>query len=729
MVSSVSRRCLVLVAVIALASAIATIAQAQGGQVFLPVTQHGFQPGVPSEASLSLIAEAEQAGSITHEQALTYSVYALFGDSRLPSQFRGRASEDSQVMAHIAAEWNGLSAEARTALAPFMLPPNAAGSWTELGTVGAQALDSQTVEWRTVSTASGVKVWYQTRFAGDDVKARGLATAIDSRIFSRLQGLMARPWLPDAGLTNNGGDALLDIYLVRGPKVDYYGLATPYTDCEESPVWINLDSNRPLGDETHAGIIQSAAHEMMHAVQFSYPLKDACATYDWLAEATAKWFEHYTYRDAQSEQPYAPWYLKTAYWPLENTANDRQYGAYLYPFFVTEKVGHADSVRRMYENAGTMDSLRAVNDGGASFSNYWMDFARYNWNQGPVTEYQTWDGLSSHAEHFSPDIFVTPGGGLFEWKLPARLEHLTATYYHFRFNDDSARSVMFYNGVTFEMSEKPAPWYTGDIYLQGEMLPWEQREGISVQALYKIEGDSEWKSEDWTWEESAGFCRDAAAERIEELVLIFANGEYDKDKPDYDFTPIGTGAELIVSDIGCWRWQGTITATGLDPDYTTDVIDVTRVTLQRNTDSFGEYNYYSVVDGQGTVNWRRDDPEGVDWAHTDGAQPFSLAGTVADNLLLVTNNLVTGGPRARGYYSDPLYCSARYTYHWFFEDREDSNQPYDHPTQADVGYLLVLPMWYQAGVKTLDDGAVMQGSVTISDVRFEYDLEAKREGE
>ena len=163
---------------------------AQGSNtVYLPLALReavaGQEPA-SSKPSGQLIEEAEEAGRISHEQSLVYRVFALFGDSRLPDRFASSTiAEDSQVMAHLRAEWASLSAQAQADLAPFLLPPTDPGSWHELPTVGAQGdipaqaeVSAGAIEWRTVlAPATGVKVWYQTRYAGDDDKAAGLAVA------------------------------------------------------------------------------------------------------------------------------------------------------------------------------------------------------------------------------------------------------------------------------------------------------------------------------------------------------------------------------------------------------------------------------------------------------------------------------------------------------------------------------------------------------------------------
>lgn len=690
--------------------------------VFLPIGLRGAVPSAPATPSEYLIDAAEAAGTITREQALTYRVFALFGDSRLPAQFRSSAViEDSQAMAHLRAQWQTLSPEAQAAMAPYLLPPNAPGSWHDLATAQA-GIGAQAVEWRSVDASSGVKVWYQPRHAGDEAKAIGVAAAIDGRINTVLTAVMDRSWLPDDGLPNNGGDGRLDIYLVRG--VNYRGLATPYSGCHTTPAWINVLSTRPLGDETNAGIIQTVAHEMKHAVQFAFPLKDACSTYDWLAEATAKWFEHHVYPLAQSEQPYAPAYLSTAYWPLENTANGRHYGAYLYPFFVAETQGSPASVSAMWQNAGTMDSLKAVGESGAGFATYWQDFVLANWNRGPATEYQTWDSLTHAIQPHGPDLVPASGPTVTKQSVPATLEHLSATYYRFRFTDLVVRSVIFYNGVTFDLSEQADRLYPDDRILKGDILPPEQIEGISVQALIKIEGE-DWRVEDWTTDMSAGFCRDAAAERLEELVLIFANGQHDKDKPSYTFTPTGHGPALVYSDVGCWQWKGTITATSLDPYYQHHVIYITDIVLQRRDDEMGTSTLYDVRSGSGTINyrWRNDDIE--QWGYTDGPQSFTLTQGNSNSGEFVTNNLLVAGPRLRAYHTSGVSTSADYPTHWFYADNE--SPPYDHPGREEVGLIFRLPNRNDPNVRQFEDGGVMQGSYTVNEVRYDYNLTAQRE--
>jgi len=371
---------------------------------------------------------------------------------------------------------------------------------------------------------------------------------------------MGRGWLSDAGQPDDGGDGMLDIYLVRDANLTYRGLTSTYDGCEESPAWIVLTSDKPLGDATTPGLLQTAAHEMLHAVQFSYPLHDACASYAWLQEATAKWFEHTAYPDAQSEHEYAPVYLSDTHHSLEAGPLSRHYSAYLYPFFLTETLGTGEPVRRMWENAATMDSLSAVDQSGASFADHWKDFALVNWNQGPESRYQSWDDLTATVQQEHPDHTVAGVTRIWEYILPSHLEHLSIQYERYRFTDETARTVVFYNGLAHELAHDDAQTIPqGDdsvTYYSKGALPADDVAALSVQALIKFEDNPVWVLQDWTAREFVAFCRDQRAERIEELVLILANAAHDPTDPNYDFTARGVQPTLLISPVGCWRWQG-----------------------------------------------------------------------------------------------------------------------------------------------------------------------------
>ncbi|MHB0877379.1 MAG: hypothetical protein ACYC5O_15185 [Anaerolineae bacterium] len=540
--------------------------------VHLPLVMMNTPSMKPS--SYELIELALANGAIDEEAALTYQVYAAFGDPRLPALYHGddRLVEDTPAVADLRARIGTLSPGTRQLLAPFLLPPPAPGSWLEVreDTAAAGGLTAAAVEWHSLSTANGkVRVWYEQRYAGtgmDDVKAAGLVSALDTLIWSKLTGLMGREPLSDIGQPNNGGDGRLDIYLVH---IDDRGVTSPYTACENSPVHLLINSDRPLGDARTPGIVQTTTHELMHAIQFTYDVAGACSEYDWWAEASAKWSEDYVYPLANSEQPYAWPFLSTPELPLENLSDSRHYGAYLLPFYLARSLEGPGVVRQIWENDTAMDSLAAIDSAVAGgFEQTWPEFAARNWNRPPVDDYKTWDGLAQGAEPVLSSATEVKLNGAPDgtYTMGASVEHLSALYYHFTFTDDNVRSVTFYNGFTFQLdrhdvTEAEAGASSGQT-VAWTALPAEQTKGARVEALIKIAGHPDWEPvQDWTDDAFQYFCRDQADQRLEELVIIYSNSEY-QDR-NWTLQPQGTlTPQLWVTDIGCWRWEGSAGSTG-----------------------------------------------------------------------------------------------------------------------------------------------------------------------
>jgi hypothetical protein len=137
--------------------------------------------------------------------------------------------------------------------------------------------------------------------------------------------------------------------------------------------------------------------------------------------------------------------------------------------------------------------------------------------------------------------------------MPVSLPPLSIQYYRYKFPDDSARTVTFYNGLTWNLAHGFLPFGL-DIYGQGySALPIDpaHTKGASVQALLKIGGV--WKTHDWTGAPLVTLCRDTLAERVEEMVLIFAN--WDK-TPNRILDPFDRPPTLRATNIGCHEWRG-----------------------------------------------------------------------------------------------------------------------------------------------------------------------------
>lgn len=84
------------------------------------------------------------------------------------------------------------------------------------------------------------------------------------------------------------------------------------------------------------------------------------------------------------------------------------------------------------------------------------------------------------------------------------MPHLAATYYRFVFSDSRVTRVRYGNAGRFVSGDEPR---------------------AKVEALIKIEGQG-WTMEDWTRLPERRFCRTKPGERIEELLIIFSNSEW-----------------------------------------------------------------------------------------------------------------------------------------------------------------------------------------------------------
>jgi hypothetical protein len=584
------------------------------------------QQAPPPKTSYTLIDEALAAKRINEETAHKYRVFAAFGDSRLPEQYRGDdGGLDASPVAILDAirSTKEFSAQTQAELRPFVLRPATPGSWTTLSTVKQDPADgpselsgdrdsgpsdgpAEADPWYTVLAAGGkVKIWAQRRYAGDTAKADVLAREMTSRIWPDLVGLFWEP-LPDGNLDDNGGGPELDVYLVRPNfserRANYnqakYGrsswaaiamFADPVHHCGESPHYILLDSRRPLGSDRSSGLLQDLAHEFTHAVTGRKPLKDFnCEEYAWIREATGAWGEHFVYPNAQSEQPMAHHFLDDPARPLDAYTESEQerhhYGAYLFPLSLMFR-GRLQSMPKMWENFGRMNSLPGVDNAlkatGKDLQETFPLFAVDNWNRATANRYDRVDKLATVAKVW-PDSFAVhlTTGDPYEKSMFMGMKYLATEYVLFRF-DNTVKAVTFENTLT------PIPF-------------------AGVWVIEKIKGT--WKDpDDWTSRVGKTWCRDNRDEDIEELAIIFTNKQWQN--KDLKVDPGSHRPVVKAYPTGCTGWTGTTSTTNIltttSPNLT--ITETVTSTMRFVPDS--SFNrpgrpreYWKVVSG--SISWR-----------------------------------------------------------------------------------------------------------------------------
>ncbi len=115
----------------------------------------------PPPTSIDLIDEALKNGKLDEVTALVYKVYAVFGDPRLPAEFRGANKairSGTEIMSEAQGRYDTLPAATQALLLPFLIPPYYAGSWDDQQPAEGAAVAAQplTLEARpTLGSAGG----------------------------------------------------------------------------------------------------------------------------------------------------------------------------------------------------------------------------------------------------------------------------------------------------------------------------------------------------------------------------------------------------------------------------------------------------------------------------------------------------------------------------------------------------------------------------------------------
>jgi hypothetical protein len=222
------------------------------------------------------------------------------------------------------------------------------------------------------------------------------------------------------------------------------------------------------------------------------------------------------------------------------------------------------------------------------FKQYWPEFARNLWNRPPFDFFQQRNQFAQPAfghplrkyganekPYDHTEMVALNGQRSQQWELPLGLPPLSIRYFHFKFTNDDVRSVGFMN---YYEPVFPNPY-------------------VKVQALIKIAGRPWEKEEDWSADREHGFCRDAADERVEELVFVFSHGYPPGQSVAFEPPVL---PRFTVSNVGCHQWRGTVSVTHL---YNDDPITETQqATLSFERRILGKYqsptNSYDLKAGQ-----------------------------------------------------------------------------------------------------------------------------------
>lgn len=624
-------------------------------------------------SSGALIRAAVQQGALSAEQGLVFRVFAAFGDSRLPKQYRGIPANtpDDPVLIEAADRFTTLSTAAQAQLAPFFVPPPYPGSWYEANiptptaaagvavvAAGArQSVSSSSLcvfpSWHRSIETTHFKIHYDAigTSALDQLESVSatIAASEAEKIWDKETKTFGREPLTDANVTTecNGGDGKLDIFVV-GISSDKGTTAktVPYVmgACAITPSYILV-----YADGDAKAMRNRLAHEFFHVLElgsYKRATGNCFKEYYWLGEATGNWAMDLVYPLDQYEQPWAGRYMDSERLvPLDEAFQgdaDQTNGYCDYVFLLYLARKYNDNVIKEIWDASESanNSVTAIVNALAShggIKKIWPDFALALWNDfgaNNQNDFNKWDTLEWGMKR---DFDANDAAGTFgnvslrvDQKGAPRqsfellsttttnaggheLPRLTAHVDYLKFTDANVASVLYTNGLA--LADFP---------------------NLKIQAMVKIAGT--WKpAEDWTKQSFKSFCRDLKAERVEELVLIYSNSDGDKaGKPiPFPFLP-----RLSVSNVGCSRWEGTSSVKTVVSGAAggTSVVNATNVVFERQ-------RFPQVPDGSPGMEYFTNLSAQITASASGPVSSSSAAGPAAAsdaNLQINLDNLVIG---------------------------------------------------------------------------------------
>lgn len=511
--------------------------------------------------TLDNIRSAEQAGTVSRATAWLYRVERVLNPSAVPSALKGadqpslwsrltgagrkmRVAATAQVHQAVTAlgqatrHWSEIPAELKAKFQPYRARPTDPTSFWYAQFIAPSAgrvpgLSAPTDAAATFVAVDAVntplRVWYLKSRAGDAAIAKQLAAEIDSTgMWAKEQAVMLNHTpCSDAGLPDNGGDGRLDVYLVppgRGVarpdsggdkqkmpagSADYEidGLTIPQDTDGTCPSrdFMMLNTNQDWNS-----LKTTMAHELFHTFQDSFVQTDGA---DWWDEASAVWAQDLIYPTDDEEQDQ----LESGNWsnydgavgPLDLFDDNglAQYGAYIWPFYLTHRPGGDPRLIGQFYQAGTTKSPIEVFHDTPGWNDRFKEFALWNWNKAPVQIYrdhgQPITALAQIPQPFSSNPLSLDNNSD---KVKVSLAASSMIYYELQAVDDGPG---FVHTLSFDLSA-----VTGG-------------EGAGVQAIVTTPNGK--RVEDWSSLPNKTFCRDQPANRVTNVVLVVTNSTIETD--------------------------------------------------------------------------------------------------------------------------------------------------------------------------------------------------------
>jgi hypothetical protein len=526
--------------------------------------QPAATPRPPS--TLRKILDAEAAGLLNRPTAWLYRLYGGLDPAQVPAAFKGldlpgkigdlaqagnqyraalwaRVGQARAALATASRHWKEIPDALKARFLPFrQRPTNPQSFWyaqffggaTSQRALGLAAPAGATSFAYVDAVHTPIRVWY-IKDSNDKGRQRAakLATEIDSSgMWDKEKAVMlGHTPCSDAALDENGGDGRLDIYIVPpdreirrsdsngdrayipggGDDYSVEGITIPEDSTAACP---SIDFILLNDSEDWDALRSTTAHELFHAFQDSFQQTDDDSA--WWAEATATWAEDLVYPTLDQEQSQ----LQDGGWarnndgplgPLDLFEDDglAQYGAYIWPFYLTHRPGGDPTligqIYKASEHQAPIKTLHAMPDWNERFK----EFALWNWNWDPVDMYR------DHGAHIGPlaqsPVLLGDNGTLSlataSDQARVNLKETSMEYYEVARIDDGTNAGKLVHQLRFDLSG-----VTGQA-------------GAGVQAIITVGSGAASRryTEDWSSLQTKTFCRERPAEQVSKVVLVVSN--------------------------------------------------------------------------------------------------------------------------------------------------------------------------------------------------------------
>ncbi len=279
------------------------------------------------------------------------------------------------------------------------------------------------------------KFWYVTNTETDGggithttsfAYIQSMAAAFES-VYSTTITTMGYPIpLDDSGVSPNGDDSKMDIYVMNCGFYDVYGYTVPEQVSGGYSSFMVIDNDYtdfvlPNNETPEEAMQVTAAHEFHHAVQFGININAST----WIMEATSTWMEDQVFDDVDDNLQYlnsSEGFFLNPHQPIDSEF--QWYNNWiLLEYMVTE--WSQDSVKSIWvdylssSDNGTSAVVNVISDEGSTLQDTYKDFARVNYIQeGFYSDYQAYNsvhitnaqsGIGYNLDYSSDlsDIFVS----------------------------------------------------------------------------------------------------------------------------------------------------------------------------------------------------------------------------------------------------------------------------------------------------------------------------------